>query len=85
MKQISKKQGVLALTFADPKDYDKVDSDDQVALKVSDLAPGKQVKMILTKKDGKKVEIPLNHTMNDLQIQWFKAGSTLNHIKSLEK
>jgi len=49
-----KKQGVLALTFADPKDYDKVDSDDQVALKVSDLAPGKQVKMILTKKDGKK-------------------------------
>ena len=80
-----KKQGVLPLTFANPDDYNKVDPDDKVTLKVTDLAPGKPVLMTLTKKDGKKVEVALNHTLNQQQIVWFKAGSALNYIKASEK
>jgi aconitate hydratase len=80
-----KKQVILPLTFANAEDYNKVDPDDKVHLKITDLAVGKPVKMTLTKKDGKKVEIPLNHTMNEHQIHWFKAGSALNYVKSHDK
>ncbi len=75
-----KKQGMLPLTFANPKDYDKIKEDDKVTLKVSGLASEKPVEMILKHKDGSKDEIVLNHTMNEAQIKWFKAGSALNLI-----
>jgi aconitate hydratase len=76
-----KKQGVLPLTFENPSDYELVDSDDKVSLSIHDIAPAKPVMMTLKKKDGKTVQIKLNHTMNNLQIGWFKAGSALNSIK----
>ena len=80
-----KKQGMLPFTFANPKDYNKIKEDDKVNLLVSQLAPEKQVKMITKHKDGSKDEIMLNHTMNETQIKWFKAGSALNLIAEKNK
>lgn len=80
-----KKQGMLPLTFADPKDFDKIREDDKVDLIVTKLEPGKQVKMIVKHFDGSKHEIMLNHTMNEAQIGWFKAGSALNLIAEKNK
>jgi len=78
-----KKQGLLPLTFSNPADYDKVRPDDRISLVgLKDLAPGKPVKCALKHKDGTKEEISLLHTYNDAQINWFKAGSALNHMKS---
>ncbi|HEY6437934.1 MAG TPA: aconitate hydratase, partial [Ignavibacteriaceae bacterium] len=75
-----KKQGMLPLTFVDPKDYDKIKEDDKIDLIVTQLAPGKQLKMNVKHSEGSKDEIMLNHTMNESQIGWFKAGSALNLI-----
>ena len=80
-----KKQGMLPLTFADHKDYDKIKEDDKVELLVTQLAPNKQQKMVVKHKDGSKDEIMLNHTMNETQIRWFKAGSALNLIAEKNK
>jgi len=80
-----KKQGMLPLTFADPKDYDKIKEDDKIDLLVTQLAPGKQLKMMVKHSDGSKDEIMLNHTMNEAQIGWFKAGSALNLIAKQNK
>jgi len=80
-----KKQGMLPLTFADPKDYDKIQEEDKITLKVSELAPEKPVKMIIKHKDGTSNEVVLNHTMNGSQIKWFKAGSALNLIANQNK
>ena len=80
-----KKQGMLPLTFADPKDYDKIKEDDKVDILISSLAPEKQVKMIVKHKDGSKDEVMLNQTFNAAQIEWFKAGSALNLIASKQK
>ncbi len=80
-----KKQGMLPLTFADPKDYDKIIEDDKVDLLISSLAPEKQVKMIVKHKDGSKDEVMLNQTFNAAQLEWFKAGSALNLIASKQK
>lgn len=80
-----KKQGMLPLTFANPSDYDKIKEDDRVTLKVSDITPEKHVKMTLKHSDGTTEEILLNHTMNETQIKWFKAGSALNLIAALQK
>jgi len=81
-----KKQGMLPLTFADPKDYDKILEDDKVDIAGLDkLSPGNPVKMIVKHKDGKTDEVMLNHTMNDAQIKWFKAGSALNLIAQKNK
>jgi aconitate hydratase len=76
---------MLPLTFADPKDYDKIKEDDKVDLLVTQLAPGKQVKMIVNHSNVTKEEIMLNHTMNETQIGWFKAGSALNLIAEKNK
>src|SRR5690606_141060 len=76
-----KKQGVLPLTFSDPADYDKINEDDLVSITgLAELTPDKQVKMIIKHKDGSEDTILLNHTMNEGQIKWFKAGSALNLI-----
>ncbi|WKX99386.1 hypothetical protein Q1695_014345 [Nippostrongylus brasiliensis] len=79
-----KKQGMLPLTFADPADYDKIDPADKVSIVgLKDFAPGKQLKAVIKKPDGSKVEILLNHTFNEQQIEWFKAGSALNRMKQV--
>ena len=74
-----KKQGMLALTFADAADYDKVRPDDKVdILGLESFAPGKNLTLALKHADGSKEEIALAHSFNEGQIEWFKAGSALN-------
>jgi len=79
-----KKQGMLPLTFANPSDYDKIQPTDRISLvDMKSLAPGKQVRCKITHKDKKVDEIWLNHTMNQQQIEWFKAGSALNRMAEI--
>lgn len=74
-----KKQGMLALTFADPADYDKVKPTDRVTIKgLESFAPGVNLTMEIKHEDGKTEEIELAHSFNEGQIGWFKAGSALN-------
>lgn len=82
-----KKQGMLPLTFANPADYDLIGNEgDKISLTgLAGLTPGKPIQAVITKPSGEKKTITLNHTMNDLQISWFKAGSALNRMKELEK
>ena len=76
-----KKQGVLPLIFAQLEDYDKIRADDKVSLAgLTELAPGSQVAMALHHSDGTEETLPLKHTLNEAQIDWFKAGSSLNVI-----
>ncbi|MFC1481567.1 aconitate hydratase [Candidatus Neomarinimicrobiota bacterium] len=76
-----KKQGVLPFTFAHEADYDKVRSDDLASLQgLTMLAPGSDVTLVLTHSDGSIDQVALSHTLNDAQIEWFKAGSALNVI-----
>ncbi|MGU9939458.1 aconitate hydratase [Empedobacter brevis] len=77
-----KKQGMLALTFADKADYDKVQEDDTINfIDLTEFAPGKPLTIELVHTDGSKDSILANHTYNAQQIEWFKAGSALNLIK----
>ncbi|KAG9429654.1 aconitate hydratase, mitochondrial isoform X1 [Apis mellifera carnica] len=79
-----KKQGLLPLTFANAGDYDKIQPTDKISLLgLNDLAPGKPVQAEIKHKDGKVDKITLNHTMNEQQISWFKAGSALNRMKEI--
>jgi aconitate hydratase len=81
-----KKQGMLPLTFGNPSDYDKIKEDDKLSIiGITDLAPEKQLKLVIKHKDGSKDEAMLNHTMNKTQIEWFKAGSALNLIAKMNK
>ena len=75
-----KKQGMLPLTFANPADYELIKEDDTFSILLDGFAPGKQIKAIIKHKDGSQNEIFLNHTFNEQQIEWFKAGSALNLI-----
>lgn len=76
-----KKQGMLALTFANESDYDKVQEDDTINfLDLTSFAPNKPLTLELVHKDGAKDIIMANHTYNQSQIEWFKAGSALNLI-----
>ncbi len=80
-----KKQGMLGLTFANPADYDKIQEDDSIDIVgLTEFAPNKQLTVVLNHADGTKDEILVNHTYNQQQIEWFKAGSALNRIKELE-
>ncbi|MCA0235645.1 MAG: aconitate hydratase [Bacteroidetes bacterium] len=77
-----KKQGMLALTFANPADYDKVRQDDQVSiLGFQSFAPGRQLTIVLHHSDGTQEQFPVNHSYNDQQIEWVQAGSALNKIR----
>lgn len=77
-----KKQGMLALTFADAADYDKVREDDEIdILGLTEFAPGKPLQVVLHHSDGSSDEFAVNHTYNAAQIAWFKAGSALNLIR----
>ena len=81
-----KKQGILALTFSNPDDYDKIQEDDKVSLVgLNNLEPQKPVTCIITHKDGAKDELLLNHSYNKSQIEWFKAGSALNVLRNKQQ
>ena len=74
---------MLALTFANPEDYDKVRPTDKVdILGLESFAPSKNLTLILKHEDGSKQEIPLAHSFNEGQIEWFKAGSALNLVST---
>ena len=78
-----KKQGILALTFSNPNDYDKIQEDDRISLvELNALEPQKAVRCIITHQNGVKDEITLNHSYNKSQIDWFKAGSALNVLRN---
>jgi aconitate hydratase len=80
-----KKQGMLALTFADKSDYDKIREDDVVNfLDLDQFAPGRPLTIEFVHNDGTKDTVVANHTYNEAQIDWFKAGSALNLIKRME-
>ena len=77
-----KKQGVLPLTFADPVVYDQIGEDDKLSfLGLADLAPGQPVSAEIVKPDGTKMPFDALHTMNEEQIEWFRAGGALNIIR----
>jgi aconitate hydratase len=77
-----KKQGMLALTFANPADYDKIRQDDQVSIAGFDkFAPGKPLQIVLRHADGKQETFDVNHTYNAAQIEWVHSGSALNKIR----
>ena len=77
-----KKQGMLALTFNDKADYDKILEDDSIdILGLTTFAPGLPLTVALNHADGTKDVISVNHTYNEQQIEWFKAGGALNVIR----
>jgi aconitate hydratase len=77
-----KKQGVLALTFADPATWEQIDEDDKVSvLGLAELAPDVPVRCRITKPDGTTIDFEATHTLSPEQIEWFKAGSALNIIR----
>jgi len=77
-----KKQGMLALTFNDKSDYDKIQEDDSVdVIGLTNFTPGKALTLVFHHADGSKDSIVANHTYNQQQIEWFKAGAALNIIR----
>ena len=77
-----KKQGMLALTFANKADYDKILEDDTIDVNgLTNFTAGKPLSLVLTHKDGTVDTIEANHTYNQQQIEWFKAGGALNIIR----
>jgi len=81
-----KKQGMLALTFVDKSDYDKVMEDDKISIiGLMDFTPGKSLKVQLVHKDKTTDSFEVAHTYNNAQIEWFKAGSALNGMSELGK
>ncbi|MEO1418779.1 MAG: aconitate hydratase [Bacteroidota bacterium] len=76
-----KKQGVLGLTFADPADYDKIKEDDTFTVHAAGIAAGSQVQVTAHHADGSSDAFMTNHTYNEAQIEWLKAGSALNLIR----
>ncbi len=74
-----KKQGLLALTFPDPADYDKIREDDRISLVgINDITPGQPVHCIINHSDGTTETLELNHSYGDSQFEWFRVGSALN-------
>lgn len=74
-----KKQGMLALTFTDKADYDKIRERDLISVMgLKDFAPGRTLKVVLHHEDGSKESFEVQHTYNEQQIAWFRAGSALN-------
>lgn len=78
-----KKQGMLALTFANPTDYELIREDDSIDIVgLTSFLPGKPLEVVLNHNDGTAHTITVNHTYNEGQIMWFKSGSALNLIKA---
>ena len=81
-----KKQGMLALTFADKSDYDKIQEDDSIdIIGLTEFAPDKALTLVLNHSDGSQDSIMVNHSYNEQQIEWFKAGGALNIIRRSAK
>ncbi|KAH8670471.1 aconitase family-domain-containing protein [Ilyonectria robusta] len=80
-----KKQGMLPLTFTDPADYEKIKPDDRIDLPCTELEVGKPFIMTVHPKEGAAFEVPLSHTFNGPQIEWFKNGSALNTMAKNSK
>ncbi len=81
-----KKQGILALTFENPADYDKImESDKLNIVNLNNFQSGKPLKCEILHEDGTKDEINLIHSYNNFQIEWFRAGSALNVLRSKQK
>ncbi len=77
---------MLPLTFVNPADYDRISGFDRVdILGLKTFAPGKNLTLRVHKKDGKTFDVPLKHTFNEGQIEWFKAGSALNLMAAKSK
>jgi aconitate hydratase len=77
-----KKQGILALTFLDKEDYNKILEDDLISIKgLTEFSPGKSLRIILLHSNGRTFEFTALHSYNEKQIQWFRAGSALNLIR----
>jgi aconitate hydratase len=77
-----KKQGMLGVTFADKEDYNKILEDDVIDINgLEGFTPGKPLEVILHHKDGTSESFSVNHTYNEQQIEWFKAGGALNIIR----
>lgn len=78
-----KKQGMLALTFENKSDYDKIREDDRLSIvDIRNFKPGKPLTVILYHSDGTQDSFFVNHTFNDLQIRWYRSGSALNYLKN---
>ena len=74
-----KKQGLLALTFEDAADYDKIREDDRISLVgLAELAPGKPVECVVSRADGGRESLSLRHSFSESQLEWFRLGSALN-------
>jgi len=81
-----KKQGILPLTFANPADYDRISGNDHLSiLGLKTIAPGKPLTVRVHSADGKTFDIQVNHTFNESQLEWFKAGSALNYMKQVQQ
>jgi len=81
-----KKQGMLALTFSNEADYDKIQEDDRIDFTdLTSFAPGKPLTLVFTHKAGGSDTVVCNHTYNAQQIEWFKAGGALNIIRAQQK
>ncbi len=81
-----KKQGMLAVSFADPADYGKILEDDVCAIEgLREFAPGSRLELVLRHSEGGQDRIELKHTYSQNQIAWFQAGSALNHIRNLNR
>jgi aconitate hydratase len=77
-----KKQGMLALTFANKEDYDKIQEKDSIDIVgLTTFSPGQPLELVLNHADGSEDRISVNHTYNEQQIEWFKAGGALNIIR----
>jgi aconitate hydratase len=78
-----KKQGMLPLRFADSADYEKIRVDDRLSLTgLAEIAPGEQITAVLHHADGSEESFPLEHSLNEEQVEWFKAGSALNVLRA---
>ncbi|KAI3365533.1 hypothetical protein L3Q82_010620, partial [Scortum barcoo] len=80
-----KKQGLLPLTFSNPSDYDRIRPDDKISIRgLKTFTPGKPLSALVKHSDGTEETLELNHSFNETQIEWFKAGSALNRMKELQ-
>ena len=78
-----KKQGMLGLTFADKEDYDKIQEDDSIDIEgLTNFTSGQPLTVVLNHTDGSVDNVIVNHTYNEQQIEWFKAGGALNVIRA---
>ena len=81
-----KKQGMLALTFADKDDYDRIRENDRISVTgLTAFTPGKRLTVTLRHDDGTTESFEADHTYNATQIEWFRCGSALNYVQSKQK